>query len=88
MASRRRLTEIEASESALDTRRELIYVSERIKAIALERAMLREEVESMPEGDTLEDEARRRRIYVVDHLKVINAEYASKVARRAELVGD
>ncbi|MEL6677080.1 MAG: hypothetical protein AAFQ51_00160 [Pseudomonadota bacterium] len=73
----------EPSEAA---RRELIYVSERIKAIKIEKDAMIEERDTLRAKDSDEDAERRRRIYVTDRIEHLDAERDAALERRAALM--
>lgn len=64
-------------------KRELIYVSERIKEIAEEKSRLEKLRDTLEGGaDNLTESERRQRIYAVERLRRLEVERAEAVALR------
>ena len=68
-----------------DEKRELIYVSERLKALASELATLADERATLEAIESPEEEEKRRRIYLAMHQELLQKERADTLEKHKEL---
>ncbi|MCA8883424.1 MAG: hypothetical protein KDA50_06720 [Rhodobacteraceae bacterium] len=77
------------SELSNTQKRELIYVSERIKEIAVEKARLEEIRDTLDAGTKdLTESERRQRIYAVERLRRLDDERVEALALRRSYLDD